>query len=241
MSGFTLIVVIAGALAAAGFAFQKNGEMAGLGRASRRGGLRAPHGRLVRTKRLDTFEELPFGAKFERVALLAAAATVLIGVLCALGVLDLASVIPVSLDAIAVMGIACGVTQGDAGLMRSLAYALVGYMAAGIAATLLGLFAFAPAFGMDTAGINALTMAAGALGAAAAVAAMPLVRTYAREFEDGHVNSIQVTSKSVAARAYDKLADPAWTPPAERVQSGGEEMGLRAAMERRRRKIENEK
>ncbi|WP_165173029.1 hypothetical protein [Adlercreutzia sp. ZJ242] len=241
MSGFTLFVIIAVALAAAGFAFRKNGEMAGLGRAGRRGGLRAPHGRLVRTKRLDTFEELPFAAKFGRVALLALATTALVGVLCALGVLDLASVIPVSLDALAVVGIACGVTQGDAGVMRSLSYALVGYMAAGIVATLLGVYALAPAFGMGTPGINALTMAAGATGAAAAVAAMPLVRTYAREFEDGHVNSIQVTSRSVAARAYDELADAAWTPPADRVQTGGEETGLRAAMERRRRKIENEK
>lgn len=241
MSGFTIFAIVVAALAALGFAFQKNGEMAGLGRPARRGGLRAPHGRLVRTKRLDAFEELPFSAKFARVAGLAFAATIAICAISAVGALDLAGVVPASLDVLAVVGIACAVTQSDAGLARPCAYALLGYLAAGVAATLLGLRVLAPAVGLDVAGINALTMVLGTLGAAAAASAMPLVRTYAREFEDGHVNSIQVTSASRAARAYDRLADPSWKPPADRIREGGEEDGLRAAMERRRRKAEDDR
>lgn len=241
MSGFTVFAIAMVACAVVGFVFQKNGEMAGLGRPAKRGGLRAPHGRLVRTKRLDGFEEVSFATKFARVGALCFPVTILVLVTGALGFVDLAGIAPASVDALAVVGIACGLTQADVGVVRSLAYALFGYVAAGVIATCVGLFVVPLFVEFGVAGINALTMVLGTLGASVAVSAMPLVRTYAREFEDGHVNSIQVTSISAAARAFERLADPGWTPPADRVQSvqkGGEHGFLRSSMQRRREKAE---
>lgn len=232
--GFTIFLIVLVALAALGFAFQKNGEMAGLGREGKRGGLRWPHGRLVRTKRLDTFEDMPFGPKFARVFAATFAVTFALGALCVVGVADFADTLPTSLDLIVVVGVACYMTQGDVGIWRALAYALFGYLLAAVAATLLGLFALPYVMSIDTGGINALTMVLGTLGAACAVAVMPLVRTYAREFEDGHVNSIQVTSSSRAARAYDKLCDPSWKPPEDRIKDAEAGYNPRKAMDKKR-------
>ncbi|MDO4290589.1 MAG: hypothetical protein Q4C41_05105 [Eggerthellaceae bacterium] len=228
MAGFTIFAVIVLAVGAVGLLFQKNGEFAGLGRPAKRGGLRAPHGRLVRTKRLDTFEDLPFSAKFPQAFLVTFAITVVIGALCLFGVLSLVSVVPVSLDILCVTVAACCLTQADAGVVRAFAYALFGYMAAAVLATIVGMAAGA---GVDM--VNALTMVAGTLGASAAVAWMPLVRTYAREFEDGHVNVIKVSAKSAAARAFDPLCDQAWKPPADRIADAEAAENLREHMKKR--------
>lgn len=232
--GFTIFLIVVIVLGLAGLAMQKNGELAGLGREGKRGGLRWPHGRLVRTKRLDAFEDVSFASKFVRVAAITFAITIIIGILCIAGLMDFADTLPTSLDLLAVVGVACALTQGDVGVWRSLGYALFGYVAAGVIATLLGLFALPHLVDIGTGGINALTMIFGTLGAAVAVAAMPLVRTYAREFEDGHVNSIQVTSTSAAARAYDRLLDSAWKPPEDRIKDADEAYNPRKAMSKKR-------
>lgn len=235
MSGFIIFFIVMAAMFVVGFALQKNGELAGLGR-NPRGKMRAPHGRLVRVKRLDAFTELPFLAKFGRVAPIMLAATLLICILCIAGLISFSSPLPVSLDLLVVVGIGCALVQSDAGIWRSLAWALFGYFICGLIATLLGLYALPLVMSIDTGGINALSMVFGTLGCSACVAAMPLMRTYAREFADGHVDSLKVSSVSMAARAFDALEDPTWKPPADRVPPADEVDNVRALMEKRRRK-----
>lgn len=228
MSGFTVFAIVLVVLALVGVALQKNGEFAGVGTGEKVSSLRAPHGRLVRTKRLDDFTELGFAQKFPRVLLCTFAVTFAIGALCVVGLLDFAALLPASLDLLAVVGVACALTQSDVGVWRSVSYALLGYLAGGVVATAGGLFAQ-----LGTGAINALTMVFGTLGTSVAVAAMPLMRTYAREFADGHVNTIQVSSKSAAARVFDSVADASWKPPADRIADAQLGCEPRSFMEKR--------
>ena len=75
----------------------------------------------------------------------------------------------------------------------------------------------------------------GTLGAACAVSAIPVVRTYAREFEDGYVNALQVASTAAVTRRFEQLADDTWKPPADRVETAAAAYDLRAYMEQRDR------
>lgn len=228
MSGFTIFAIGVLACALVGFVLQKNGELAGLGNVKGRSALRAPHGKLTRTKRLDNVEDAPFFGKFARVGAMTLGATVVIVVLGSIGVLDLNGALAMALDFVFVVGIAVGVTQFDAGIWRSMSYALFGYLFGAVLATVAGV-----ALGGWVIVVNAASMFFGAIGASVAVSAMPPVRTYAREFEDGHVNSIQVTARSMAAQAYDELLDAGWAVPVDRVQHPNAADDPRAMMEKR--------
>ncbi len=81
----------------------------------------------------------------------------------------------------------------------------------------------------DVAAINGLTLVAGTVLEALALAWMPPKRAWAREFEDGHVNAIRVSDRSAAARAYAALADAAWQPPADRIRHAHAHDVVRAA------------
>lgn len=211
----TALVVVA---ACVGLALVKMGELAGVGRLAPRGSLRAPHGRLVRTRCLDAPAELGFDARLARVAapLLAVLAVAL--VLGFSGLLAFAGVLLPTLELIVSLAVALGLACADAGPWRALGYALGGYLAGGVAATLAGLFVLPALMPFDVGAVNALTMALGTAGMALAVAWMPPKSAWAREFEDGHVNAIRVSDRSAAARAFRALDDPAWRPPADRIR-----------------------
>lgn len=205
------IVVIA---AACGLAFVRLGELAGCGRPAPRGSLRAPHGRLVRTRCLDEPAALGFAARLGRLAVPLAGVLLAFLALGLAGALPLSGVLAPTLELIVAVAVALGMTYADAGPWRALGYALGGYLALGAAATAAGM-ALMPG---DTAGANALAMIAGTAGAALAVAWMPPKSAWAREFEDGHVNAIRVSDRSAAARAYRAAEDRSWRPPADRVR-----------------------
>lgn len=232
---FTLFAVLVVLLAVAGFLFQKLGEFAGIGEGLRRGSLRAPHGRLVRTKRLDSFEDVPFLQKLPRALLPCVAVTVVLGGLSLAGVTDLAGAGPLGVDLIVVVVLAVGLVQRDAGILRPLGYAIVGYLAPAIVATLIVWYGVGAAVPVSAAVANGVSMVFGTLGAACAVSAIPVVRTYAREFEDGYVNALQVASTAAVTRRFEQLADDTWKPPADRVENAAAAYDLRAYMEQRDR------
>ena len=228
-SAFAVIIILA---ALAGLLFKKNGELAGLGRQSKRGGLRAPHGRLVRTKRLDAAEEIGFAKRFGILLGAMAAASAVLGGLHVFGALN--ANLFATAHLILCLAIPIGVARTDSGLWRPAAYALAGYVALAAIPALLWAFEVPPVAALSPQSVNLLSVAFGALGCALAVALMPGVCSYAREFEDGHVNAIQVASNSVARRAYDTLADPSWKPPASRIEHfRAAEGNLRSFMEKR--------
>ncbi len=216
---YTLFTVAVIALAFLGLVFKKNGELSGLGREHKRGGLRAPHGRLVRTKRLDSVEDSSFAEVFPKLFLLLAAVTAVIFLLSALGVLSWSGAAGVSLDFLLVIGLAIVLLSSDSGYWQPGVYAIAGYVV--FAAVPSVLWVLVPAFAdaLSVGGVNALTMALGTLGCALISSFMPATRTYAREFEDGHVNSIQVSARSAACKAYVVLEDSSWKPPADRIKN----------------------
>lgn len=215
--GYQIFTVIILAAACFGLLFKKNGELAGLGRESKRGGLRAPHGRLIRTKRLDSVEYGGFKEGLVRLTLILGAITVVLVALGFFGVCSLVGMVGVSLDVLLVIAAAVVLAHSDAGIWQPVAYAVAGYLIPGILLAMLWV-AGVPFIGtLETGAVNALTMVFGTLGTAVAVAWMPVSHTYAREFEDGYVNVIQVAHRSVACKAYEALADPSWKPPADRI------------------------
>lgn len=221
-----VLVVVAAAL---GLAFVKVGELAGLGRPAPRGSLRAPHGRLVRTRCLDAPAALGFG---ERLARLAAPQLIVLALalgLCLAGLLAFGGVLAPTLQLIAAVAVGLGLTYADAGPWRALGHALAGYLAGGVVATLLGLYVLPGVMPFDVGAVNALTMVLGTAGLTLALAWMPPKRAWAREFEDGHVNAIRVSDRSTAARAYAALADAAWQPPADRIRHAHAHDVVRAA------------
>lgn len=219
---FTVFSIIVVAAALLGFVFKKNGELAGLGSERRRGGLRWPHGRLVRTKRLDAdSEEAPFAPRFLRLLLVLAIPTAVICLLCLLGVFSWEGAAGVGLDLALVVGCAVCLSYSAVGAWRPFGYAAAGYLAPGLLLACCWAAGLAPVGTLGAAGVNLLTMLFGTLGCAAAAAWMPGIATYAREFEDGHVNVIQVSVRSAACRAFGALADQGWKPPADRVEDPG--------------------
>ena len=209
------LIVVAAVL---GLILVKLGERAGLGREAPRGSLRAPHGRLVRTRCLDDPAAPGFGARLGRLGapLLAVLALALAAGLA--GLAPLGGVLVPTLELIAALAVGLGLTQADAGPWRSLGYAMAGYLVGAVAATTLGLCVLPALMAFDVASVNALTMVMGTAGEALALAWMPPKGAWAREFEDGHVNAIRVSDRSAAARAYRALDDPAWRPPADRIR-----------------------
>ncbi len=218
MSGFTVFAIVVVVLAIVGLALRKNGEMSGLGRAAQAGSrskMRAPHGRLVRTKLLDDAAAVPFSRRLLRALGASCAVTLILIVLCLVGLLDMGSALPASLDVLFVLGICMGVSAEQAVPWRSLGYAFVGYAELAAAATLVALYAVP---GVTTAIANGVTVVAGTLGSAFLSASAPMQLGYAREFEDGHVDALRVADRSSAARAFDELVDPSWKPPADRIK-----------------------
>lgn len=219
---FTFFSIAVVAAACLGFVFKKNGELAGLGRERKRGGLRAPHGKLVRTKRLDAdSNDAPFASRFLRLLVVLAALTAVICLLCAFGAFSWEGSVAVGLDLVLVIGAAVACSYSAAGAWRPFGFAVAGYLAPGLVLAFCWAAGLPFAYALGAAGVNLLTMVLGTLGCAAAVAWMPVIATYAREFEDGHVNVIQVSVRSTAYRAYEALADQSWKPPAERVKDPG--------------------
>lgn len=216
---FSIAVVVAACL---GFVFKKNGELAGLGRERKRGGLQAPHGKLVRTKRLDADSDgSSFAARFCRLLVVLAVLTAVVCLLCVLGLLSWEGSVAVGLDLALVVGAAVACSYSAAGAWRPFGFAAAGYLVPGLLLACFWAAGFPFAYALGTAGVNLLTMVLGTLGCAAAAAWMPVIATYAREFEDGHVNVIQVSVRSTACRAYEALADQSWKPPADRVKDPG--------------------
>lgn len=220
------LIVVAAVL---GLAFVKLGELAGLGREAPRGSLRAPHGRLVRTRCLDDPAALGFGARLGRLGAPLLVVLVLALAVGLAGLSPLGGVLVPTLELIAALAVGLGLTHGDAGPWRSLGYAMAGYLAGAAGATALGLYVLPALMAFDVASVNALTMVMGTVGEALALAWMPPKRAWAREFEDGHVNAIRVSDRSVAARAYQAVADPSWQPPADRIRHAHAHDVVRAA------------
>lgn len=219
---FTVFSIVVVAAACLGLVFKKNGELAGLGREHQRGGLRAPHGKLVRTKRLDAdSDDTPFTSRFLRLLVVLAALTIVICLLCAFGVFSWEGSAGVGLDLALVIGAAVACSYSAAGAWRPFGFAAAGYLVPGLVLAFCWAAGVPFVCALGTAGVNLLTMVLGTLGCAAAVAWMPVIATYAREFEDGHVNVIQVSERSTACRAYEALADQSWKPPADRVKDPG--------------------
>ena len=229
--GFTVFAVIIVAAALLGLLFVKNGELSGLGRASKRGGLRAPHGRLVRTKRLDQIEEASFAARFGMLAAIAIGVSVVVGGLHLLGIINAGWF--VSLHFALCMILCVGVSLSDSGPWRPLAYALVGYLLPSAVLAMLWAVEAPLIAGLSTQAFNLIAAFIGALTCAFALACLPASYSYAREFEDGHVNAIQVSSRSLARKAYDALEDAAWKPPADRIADYKAASDLRSFMEKR--------
>ena len=229
---FTILAFAAIFLAAAGFIMQKNGELAGLGR-ERTSRLRAPHGPLVRTKRLDKNEEIPPTRMIPRVLIPALIVTAIALALCLLDVLKPATSTPVALQGIIVVVLAAGIAHAQGGVWRAFGWSIVGYLVVGGVVS-FATFAFAGTIPfVDTAFVNMTTMVCGAIGASLAVSFVSARRSYAREFEDGYVNVIEVAGRSVAARAFDQLADPSWRPSKDVIEKARAGEDVRNAMNRR--------
>ena len=229
--GFTVFAIIIVFAALLGLLFVKNGELSGLGRVSKRGGLRAPHGRLIRTKRLDQIEEAPFLVRFGILAAAAIGTSVVLGGLHLLGVLNAGWFVPLHFGVCMILCV--GIALSDAGPWRPLAYALVGYMLPSAILALAWAAEVDVIAGLSVQSFNLIAAFIGALTCAFAVACLPSVYSYAREFEDGHVNAIQVSSRSVARKAYDALEDASWKPPADRIADYKAAEDVRSFMEKR--------
>lgn len=215
--GFTIAAALILIASFAGLLFVKNGELSGLGREHARGSFRAPHGRLVRTKRLDNIEESGFVRKLAITGGIIAAITVVVLGVCLLGIVEFGSPIALVVHFVLVMLAACALSQLDVGIWRSCAFALAGYLVLSFALSGAWYVGLPGVSALAASTIDMLTMVFGAVGAVFGIAFMPVIRTYAREFEDGHVNSIRVSSRSTAAKAYDTLLDQSWKPPADRI------------------------
>lgn len=215
--GFTIAAALILIASFAGLLFVKNGELSGLGREHARGSFRAPHGRLVRTKRLDNIEESGFVRKLAITGGIIAAITVVVLGVCLLGIVEFGSPIALVVHFVLVMLAACALSQLDVGIWRSCAFALAGYLVLSFALSGAWYVGLPGVSALAASTIDMLTMVFGAVGAVFGIAFMPVIRTYAREFEDGHVNSIRVSSRSTAAKAYDALLDQSWKPPADRI------------------------
>lgn len=229
---FTIASIAVVLIAVAGFVMQKNGELAGIGR-RRTSRLRAPHGALVRTKRLDNREALAPIRLLPRVLLPEMLVTVVLGGLCVVKLFDAASAIPVAVQGIVVMILGAGVAHAEVGIWRALGWSIAGYLivGGGLSFAVYALEGSLPF--VDTGFVNLTTMVCGALGSSAAIALVPARRSYAREFEDGYVNAIEVSSHSVAARFYDELDDPTWTPPRDLADVAHAGEDVRKQMNRR--------
>lgn len=215
--GYTIAAVLILIASFAGLLFVKNGELSGLGREHARGSFRSPHGRLVRTKRLDSIEESGFVRKLAITGGIVAAITVVVLGVCLLGIIDFGSPVALFAHFVLVMLAACALSQLDAGIWRSCAFAMAGYLIMSFALSGFWYLGVPGVSSLDAASIDMLTMVFGAIGAVLGIVVMPTIRTYAREFEDGHVNTIRVSSRSTAAKAYDLLLDQSWKPPADRI------------------------
>ena len=227
-----ILIVLAALL---GLVLRKIGEHAGLGSQGRIPRILNEHGALIRTKRLDNGEHLGFGPMAVRLGIIDFALTLVVLILCWTGLFSLKGLIAGSVDIILVVGVTTAVAQTDAGIMRPFAYSLGGYIVGAVVSGIIGL-GLLPLMGLDeasftgipligstegnslTALVNLLTMVLGTLGTVVAVSGMAPQRTYAREFSDGHVNSIKVSGRSFASRQFAKLEDHSWEPPADRVQ-----------------------
>lgn len=214
---YTIAAVLILIASFAGLLFVKNGELSGLGREHARGSFRSPHGRLVRTKRLDSIEESGFVRKLAITGGIVAAITVVVLGVCLLGIIDFGSPVALFAHFVLVMLAACALSQLDAGIWRSCAFAMAGYLIMSFALSGFWYLGVLGVSNLDAATIDMLTMVFGAIGAVLGIVVMPTIRTYAREFEDGHVNTIRVSSRSTAAKAYDLLLDQSWKPPADRI------------------------
>lgn len=214
---FTIFAIVIVAASFVGLLFKKNGELAGLGRNHKRGGLRAPHGKLVRTKRLDGVEELGFKSRLGIVFAIVAGLTILVVGLCLIGILEFGGELAVCVHFVLVIGTSIAVAQADVGLWRACAFAVGGYFVLAALLSLAWLAEVPFICTLDAPVVNMLTMVVGAIGAAFGIAWMPAIRTYAREFEDGHVNTIQISAHAAAVKAYDQLLDNSWKPPADRI------------------------
>ena len=233
MSAFTIVAIVVVIAAVLGFVFTKLGEFAGIGGNGGDDRLWGDHGRLVRTKRLDDTIDLPFLTRLPRCLLFVAAPTVILVVLCLIGVLQWDGLLAGSLDVILVILVAVAVSQDGNGMGRPLGYALVGYILGGLASALVGLVLLPMIVEVSSGMVNGLTMVLGTLGTVLAIAWMPCQRTYAREFADGHVNSLKVSSRSAVRKIYDKLEDRNWIPPEDRIQSPDIADDIRAMKEGR--------
>ncbi len=233
MSAYTIITIIIILAAVAGWIFKVNGELAGLGRKVTRGSFCSPHGSLVRTKRLDATEELPVFTRFGIMLAIGVGVTALLFLLSYFGLFSWGGAALLVVHFIVLMALCVGVAHSDAGIWRPLAYALFGYVLLAIIPSALWVYEITPVAQLSFGDVNMLTCAFGALGAAVAVTLMPSLYSYAREFEDGHVNAIQVSSRSVARKAYDSVCDPTWKPPADRIADFKATQDIRSYMEKR--------
>lgn len=225
---FGIIVI----LAFLGLLFVKNGELAGLGREHKRGGFRSPHGKLVRTKRLDSVEETSFLEVFPKLVLILGAITVAIFALSFLGIIAWDGSIGVTLDFVVVIAVATLLMNTESEFWKPAGYAVAGYLALSVIPSIVWVFVPSVDASLSVGFVNGLSMLLGTIGAAAVVSLMPTTHTYAREFEDGHVNTIQVSHRSVACKAYVSLEDPTWKPPADRIQNPEMASNPRAFMRR---------
>lgn len=231
--GYTVFAILIIAAAAAGLLFKMNGELAGIGRPAKRGGLRAPHGALVRTKRLDQIEETPFLSRFGILLAIGVASTIIFAILTHLIVTDAGSNMFVGVHFALCVAVTVGVSYADSGIWGPLAYALGGYLVGAALVSVCWAFGILPFGEASIDDVNMITVCVAALCCALSVSFMPTVYSYAREFEDGHVNAIQVSSRSVARKAYDAVLDPSWKPPADRIKDYRAVDDLRSYQEKR--------
>ncbi len=231
--GYAIITIAIVLAAAAGFAFVKNGELAGLGRGGKRGGLRNPHGALVRTKRLDATEQTSFPYRFGILLAIVVGVTALLGLVSFTQILNWGSATFLTVHFILCVGLCMGVSMSDSGMWRPLAWALLGYLVLALVPNVLWVYEVTFVASLSFAHVNALTALLGGVGCALGAALMPPLFSYAREFEDGHVNAIQVSGNSIARKAYDALLDPSWKPPADRIKDFRAAEDVRSFMEKR--------
>ncbi len=217
MTTYTIVAIIIIVLGVAGYVFKKRGEAEGLGGQGMISS-RSPHGKLVRTKRLDTLESPRFWTKFSKLFILMEGLTLVVCLLCWSPLLDASQGLPMAIDLILVLGAGMVLLQADEGYSRPLAYCFVGYLIGGALAVIFGISVLSAPLNLDSGGINIVTMLGGSLGSALAGAWMPLLHTYARQFEDGYVNSIKLSERSSACKAFERLEDPQWDPPRDRIQ-----------------------
>lgn len=209
-----LAIVAVGLL---GFVLVKNDELSGVGASDSK--LRNPHGRLVRTKKLDEVCDPGFLYRLKRTLPPALAAAVLSTVLAAfhVGGMDFAGNVPVSLTLLLTVVILTAMGYEEHRIWRSLGMSLVCFLA-GSALSAAAVFVIPLTTGADipTAVYNVVTLYGGAIGAALGTATIAPTARFARQFADGTVSTVEVSLDGVAARAYGTVEDPDWNYRAER-------------------------